>query len=81
MYMITEYNEGAANYLNNKFGDDFTEAEPYPYWMKPQGRSKAMKELEFKCWCEVMDDLLMQIEQEEGDDEKNIVGFYNEEVR
>ena len=28
------YSEEVARYLNNKFGDDFTIAEPYPYWMK-----------------------------------------------
>ena len=28
------YSKEVADYLNNKFGDDFTLAEPYPYWMK-----------------------------------------------
>ena len=78
------YKKEEADYLNNKFGDDFTLAEPYSDWIKPQEKSmnqlKAMKELEFKCWCDVMDDLLQQIAQEEGDDERNIVGYY-EEVR
>ena len=27
------YSKEIADYLNNKFGDDFTETEPYPYWM------------------------------------------------
>ncbi len=27
------YDKEVADYLNNKFGDDFTLAEPYPYWM------------------------------------------------
>ena len=29
-----------ADYLNNKFGDDFTLAEPYPYWMVAPDQEK-----------------------------------------
>lgn len=32
--MSSMYSKEVADYLNNKFGDDFTLAEPYPYWMK-----------------------------------------------
>lgn len=32
--MLNRYSEEVARYLNNKFGSDFTETEPYPYWMK-----------------------------------------------
>jgi len=28
------YSKEVADYLNNKFGDDFTLAEPFPYWME-----------------------------------------------
>ena len=28
------YSKEVAKYLNNKFGSDFTETEPYPYWMQ-----------------------------------------------
>ena len=35
-----------ADYLNNKFGDDFTLAEPYPYWMAApdQGETRELEE-------------------------------------
>ena len=32
--MNRKYSKEVAAYLNNKFGDDFTETEPYPYWMR-----------------------------------------------
>ncbi|MBO5631232.1 MAG: hypothetical protein J5965_19365 [Aeriscardovia sp.] len=73
--MKNTYNQEVENYLNNKFGDDFSLAEPYPYWMisqeKTMNQRKAKKELEFKCWCEVMDDLLMQIAEEADEAEMN----------
>ena len=39
---MIHYNKEVADYLNNKFGDDFTLAEPYPYWMaaSDQGDSR-----------------------------------------
>ena len=34
------YSKEVADYLNNKFGDDFTLAEPYPYWMEAPTQEK-----------------------------------------
>ena len=58
--------QGAADYLNNKFGEDFTETEP---WMRRQEKT----EVAFNAWCEVMDDLLAECETEEG--QMNHVGY------
>ena len=39
------YNKEVADYLNNKFGSDFTETEPYPYWMSAPNQGKSNNEL------------------------------------
>ena len=67
-------NQGVADYLNNKFGDDYTATEP---WMK-----RPRTDTEYKCRCEAMDDLMMECFNEEDEDykEKNLVGFIRLEV-
>ena len=67
-------NQGVADYLNNKFGDDFATTEP---WMKRHRTDTA-----YKCRCEAMDDLMMECLNEEDEDykEKNLVGFIRLEV-
>ena len=60
-------NQGVADYLNNKFGDDYASVEP---WLKRKEQPKT--EVAFNAWCEVMDDLLAECEAEE--DHMNIVG-------
>ena len=66
------YSKEVAAYLNNKFGDDFTMTEPYPYWMKApdqkedvepecwQEPDRPMTATEYKCWH----DCLLDLEQE-----------------
>ena len=66
-------NQGVADYLNNKFGDDYASVEP---WMRRQKKSKT--EVAFNAWCEVMDDLLAECEAEE--DHRNIVGYLRAEI-
>lgn len=84
------------NYLNNKFGNDFTQTEPWPEWMRQE--RVPMTDTACKCRCEAEDDLLQQVanEAEEGpgklvgylrakvvnDDveERNVIVFYYEEV-
>jgi hypothetical protein len=61
-------NQGVADYLNNKFGDDYASVEP---WMRRQKKSKT--EVAFNAWCEVMDDLLAECGTEE--DQMNLVGY------
>ena len=93
------YTQEVANYLNNKFGDDFTLAEPYPYWMEDRDKpywkkmdyeeeyyeqeiakelNKPMTEREFKCWCDAMDEQLMENCYDIEDEQRNIVGYYYE---
>ena len=92
---IKQYQE-VRNYLNNKFGNDFTQTEPWPEWMRQE--RVPMTDTAYKCWCDAEYDLLQQVsnEVEEGpgkligywrakvvnDDveEKNVIVFYYEEV-
>lgn len=94
--MKTNENQEVRNYLNNKFGNDFTQTEPWPEWMRQE--TVPMTEREYKSWCDAEDELLMQVsnEAEEGlgqlvgylrakvvnDDveERNVIVFYYEEV-
>ena len=71
------YSKEVADYLNNKFGDDFTLAEPYPYWMKqPEEQEpgcwlepdRTMTETEYKCWFDAAMDLRAEILCELGED-------------
>ena len=39
------YSKEVADYLNNKFGEDFTETEPYPYWMIAPDQEESNNEL------------------------------------
>lgn len=65
--------QGVADYLNNKFGDDYASVEP---WMKRQEKPKT--EVAFNAWCEVMDDLLAECRTEE--DQMNLVGYVRAEI-
>ena len=60
-------NQGVADYLNNKFGDDFSSMEP---WM-----TRPRTDTEYKCSCEAMDDIIMQCYNEENDSHMNPVGY------
>ena len=66
-------NQGVADYLNNKYGDDYASVEP---WMRRQEKSKT--EVAFNAWCEVMDDLLAECGTEE--DHMNLVGYLRAEI-
>lgn len=79
--MKTIIEQGVANYLNNKFGDDFTLAEPWPEWMRLENNQRA--DVRYKCWCEAEDDLLVQLFQEEGEKEEcevNVAGYLRLQV-
>lgn len=81
IYMKTIIEQGVANYLNNKFGDDFTLAEPWPEWMRLENNQRA--DVRYKCWCEAEDDLLVQLFQEEGEKEEcevNVAGYLRLQV-
>ena len=67
------YSKEVADYLNNKFGDDYAAVEP---WMRRQEKPKT--EVAFNAWCEVMDDLLAECETEE--DQMNLVGYLRAEI-
>ena len=77
--MNKTYSKEVADYLNNKFGDDFTLAEPYPYWMKaPEQKNEeekrrfeqdgAMTATAYKCWCDTENELRIDIICELGED-------------
>ena len=61
-------NQDVADYLNNKFGEDYAVVEP---WMK-----RPKTDTKYKCSCEAMDDLITQCYNEEnGNQRKNLVGY------
>ena len=60
------------DYLNNKFGEDFTLAEPWPEWMKQE--RAPMTDTAYKCLCDAEDDLLMQVSCEEEERQDMLVG-------
>ena len=63
-------NQGVADYLNNKFGEDFTQAEPY-YAITLNRPQRIMI---VKDWNKA--DEWMRREYEEAQkEEKNLVGF------
>ena len=64
------YNQGVADYLNNKFGEDFTQAEPsYAITL-----NKTQKLVIVKDWNKA--DEWMRREYEKAQkEEKNLVGF------
>ena len=70
------YDKEVADYLNNKFGDDFTLAEPYPYWMELPRESfeteEPMTDMEYKCWCDAATELRMEILCELGEDNNEL---------
>ena len=59
-------NQGVADYLNNKFGDDFATTEP---WMR-----RPKTDTEYKCSCDAMDDLLTQVSNDEDEVMGNFIG-------
>lgn len=77
------YSKEVTDYLNNKFGDDFTLAEPYPYWMKaPDGKEdtepgcwiepdRPMTATGCECWYDTALDLRLEILDETGGIEDN----------
>ena len=67
------YNQGVMNYLNNKFGDDFTLTEPWPEWMRQE--SVPMTDIAYKCRCDAEDDLLMQVSNENYEEHGNLIGY------
>ena len=73
IYMKTIINEEVANYLNNKFGDDFTLTEPYPERMSEE--NEPMTDTAYKCWCDAEDDLQMQVSNEDYEEHGNLVGY------
>ena len=81
MYMETREKKEVRNYLNNKFGDDYTQTEPWPEWMRLDINPRA--DVRYKCWCEAEDDLLVQLFQEEGEEEEcevNVAGYLRLQV-
>ncbi len=74
--MKHNYLKGVADHLNNKFGDDFTMAEPWPDWMRQEDEPMTSTCIP----CDAGDDLLMQATSDENDDEKNHVGRLRIEV-
>ena len=78
--MDMRYNEKqeVRNYLNNKFGDDFTLTEPWPEWLRQE--SVPMTDTAYKCRCDAEDDLLMQVSNEADERESNLVGYLRMKV-
>jgi len=76
------YSKEVARYLNNKFGSDFTETEPYPYWMEAPNQEEGqecwlvpdstMTEVEYKCWCDAANELRIEILCELGEDDNEL---------
>ncbi len=70
-YMKNNYLKGVADYLNNKFGSDYTMTEPYPEWISQEDRQ--MLDIDFDSWCEAMDDWYERTHYAYEDEEKNII--------
>ena len=58
-----------AEYINNKFGDDYTLTEPYPEEKEPETTTNNY----YRAWYDETDEWLMPMDN--YDDEKNIVGY------
>ena len=73
-----------ADYLNNKFGDDFTLSEPYPYWMKAPDQEDTRElednnKLKTQCIMSKTKDWLMDLETVSFDDYLAQMGMSREE--
>ena len=71
-------NQEVMNYLNNKFGDDFTQTEPWPEWMRQERVPTA--DTAYKCRCEAEDDLLQQVANEAEEGPGKLVGYLRAKV-
>ena len=76
--MKTLKNQEVANYLKNKFGDDYTLAEPWQCGIRQD--DKTMTDTEYKCWNDAKDDLLTQVSNEDNKEEMNFVGYLRAKV-
>ena len=72
--MKSTYTQGVADYLNNKFGDDYTMTEPF--FGNPIKLEQEPKELVLRNWSKEMDDVIRRYYTgNDGDDEGNLVAF------
>ena len=68
------YNQEVADYLNNKFGDDYTMSQPT--FVNPIKLEQEPKEVVFRNWSRDMDDVIRRYYTENDRDEKeNLVAF------
>lgn len=70
-YMKNNYLKGIADYLNNKFGSDYTMTEPHPEWISQE--DEQMLDIDFDSWCEAMDDWYERTHNANEDEERNII--------
>lgn len=79
--MNSTYSQEVADYLNNKFGDDYTMSEPFyghsmPFCGNPIKLEQEPKEVVFRSWSKEMDDeIRWYYTENEGNEEGNLVAF------
>ena len=72
--MQNTINQGVADYLNNKYGDDYTMAEPF--FGNPIHLEQEIKEIVLRNWSDEMDAIIRRYYREsDGNEMKNLLGF------